>query len=181
MTALVGGQDGRGEQLVVATGEPLGAARVFPHPRREPSGERFLLVSGGEGLGVVADAAAVLRCVGDGVEPLVQRGVEQRDGVGARGAPLRGESDAPTAAVAQPGGPVAELREVLDVDGGVEHLPTELLDVRTRNPRGAETRGDLRGLELAGQDPLQCCGVGSEAALGIVDGSAGGELRPNVP
>ena len=70
----------------------------------------FLLVACGEGLGVVADAATVVGGVGDGVEPLVQRRVEQGDGVGASGAPFGGEGDAATASVAEPGGPVAELR-----------------------------------------------------------------------
>jgi hypothetical protein len=90
VAAVVLGQDRGAEQRVVGGGKPVGTVGVLPHPGGEPGGERFLLVAGGERLGVVADAAAVVGGVGDRVEPLVQGGVEQRHGVGAAGAPLGG-------------------------------------------------------------------------------------------
>src|SRR3546814_8939196 len=65
--AVVDGQDGRGEELVVAAGEALGPLRVLPHPCREPFGEGFLLVAGGEGLGVIAHSTSVIGGIGDGV------------------------------------------------------------------------------------------------------------------
>src|SRR5690606_26190403 len=102
VVAVVVRQDGGGEQLVVAASETAGPFGFLPHPCREPGSERLLLVTGREGLGVVADPLAVVGGVGDGVEPLVKGGVEQRDRVGAAGAPFRGQGDAAPAAVAQP-------------------------------------------------------------------------------
>ncbi|MEI2815867.1 MAG: hypothetical protein V9E99_05355 [Microthrixaceae bacterium] len=75
---------------------------------------------------------------------------------------------------------MTELWEVLDVDGCVEHLPTEPFDVPARNPGSTEAGGDLCGFELAGQDPFQCGHVGSEAPVGVVGGSTDSELRPYV-
>ena len=43
--------------------------------------------------------------------------------------------------------------EVLDVDGGVEHLAAERLDVRGWDPRGAEPGGDLRRVRAGGAAP----------------------------
>lgn len=100
VVAVVVRQDGGGEQLVVAASEAAGSFGFLPHPGREPGGERLLLVSSGEGLGVVADPFTVVGGVGHGVEPLVERRVEQRDRIGAAGAPFRGQGDAAPAAVA---------------------------------------------------------------------------------
>jgi hypothetical protein len=78
---------GKGEVAAVVVGAPsrrtgCGGGEAFgaggpPHPGREPGDEGFLLAAAG-GLGVVADAASIAGGVGDGVEPLVERGVEQR-------------------------------------------------------------------------------------------------------
>src|SRR3546814_310552 len=43
--AVVDGQDGRGEELVVAAGEALGPLRVLPQPCRDPCGWGLLLRS----------------------------------------------------------------------------------------------------------------------------------------
>ncbi len=177
---VVGRQHRRREQLVVAVGEAGRALGVFPHPRREPVRERLLLVAGGEGLGVVADPPAVLGGVGDGVEALVERGVEQRDAVGSGGPPLRGQRDAAARAVAQPCRPLAELGEALDVDGGAEHLGAEPFDVGGRDPRGAEPGGDLGGFELAGQDPFERGHVDGEVGALVDHRMAGVELLADV-
>ena len=83
----------------------------------------------------IRNPSAAVDRIGHGVEPLVEGRVEQRDGIGPAGPPLRGERNAAPAAVAEAGRPVAELREVLDVDSGVEHLGGEGLDVAAWDPR----------------------------------------------
>ena len=115
------------------------------------------------------------------MQPLVEAGVEQRDCVGARGSPLRGQRHRPPATHAQGYGPPADRREELDLDLGTEHLSAERLDVGGRDPRRAEPGGDLPRFELSRQHALERGGVGGEARIGLRCRLGGGELGPDVP
>ncbi len=180
VAAVVGWNHHAAEQLVVAPGQAGGAVRVLPHPGREPAGQGVLLVAGGDGLGVVAHPPAVLGLVGDGVEALVQAGVEQGDGIGSRRSPLRAEADRGPPSRPQGDAPAPEGRYPLHLDLRPEHLAAEGLDVGGRDPGRAEAGGDLARLQLAGQHGLQGGDVGLPAGIEAGRGLGLVELGPDI-
>ena len=162
-------------EVIIAAHETLGAVRISEDPRAEPLFDLLLLVAGGEGLLLIEHTffpAIPLDDVIDGRAFQVQGLLQQPDAVGTVRAVVRGGGHRPHRLQARLDAPHRIGRQVGDghrVRWHPKEVGGEGLDIRLRDPGGAQVGVDIAGEHVLGlhqAQGLSIAGIGGAGALG---------------